>query len=451
MILSDLLASTASILIHYLPQLKDILVKYQKSISICASIIQIVVLISQIGEQTRLSILQSNILQNIDTVVCLQSSNPSLLINVFSLFYELSDSSYGCDCLIQNQCYEICYSVIQQVKRSNLREREDIINKVLSVIQRTVEKGKKGLETFENSNGLTIIMKCYDDTESISLKENILNCINFLLQLIEKKETIQTLHIISWLFNPSHTTKYKSIHHAIWLCCRSFIQFHASLLNKEDFHMIINYLLIDCKEYLQNEGLMNDIVTTLHAIIVTSSFIPYFQLYETNIKEIISSLHQQYKSNEFIEYQLTCIESTIATCCNQQEFSADSKQQSQVLIQQINQSLQNPQIPQEEMSNLLDILLEVCINQDLIRYLSISSLPSTLESLFSQELENDNQNKKILSIVSSLQMDFHWEDDLLLNYLRDIDLRLKVNNELSIEYCTVICLFIEIACNKGNN
>ena len=161
MILSDLLASTASILIHYLPQLKDILVKYQKSISICASIIQIVVLISQIGEQTRLSILQSNILQNIDTVVCLQSSNPSLLINVFSLFYELSDSSYGCDCLIQNQCYEICYSVIQQVKRSNLREREDIINKVLSVIQRTVEKGKKGLETFENSNGLTIIMKCF--------------------------------------------------------------------------------------------------------------------------------------------------------------------------------------------------------------------------------------------------------------------------------------------------
>ena len=59
-------SSSASSLIPYIPQLNNILLHYQKSTSICESIIYILALISKIGEQSKLSILQSNIYSKYD-------------------------------------------------------------------------------------------------------------------------------------------------------------------------------------------------------------------------------------------------------------------------------------------------------------------------------------------------------------------------------------------------
>lgn len=98
------LESSASTLVHYLDLLKSLLTQYQNTSSICESIIHILVLLSQIGSQSRLSIIRSNILENIDAVALFHVDRKSLCSNILTLFLELSDSAVGADTLVSVHC-----------------------------------------------------------------------------------------------------------------------------------------------------------------------------------------------------------------------------------------------------------------------------------------------------------------------------------------------------------
>ena len=135
-LISSLLESSASILVPYLDQLKDILVRFEKQRSICDCIIHILVLMSQIGPQSRRSILRSEILRNIDTVVILHINHITNITNAFTLFIEMADSDEGTDAIINYGAINIAVKVIHRMFHGEDRGEEvmQVILEALRVI-----------------------------------------------------------------------------------------------------------------------------------------------------------------------------------------------------------------------------------------------------------------------------------------------------------------------------
>lgn len=400
---------------------------------------------SQIGEQTRLSILQSNILENIDTVVFLHTSRSSLLENIFTLFYELSDSPYGCECLVNSRCYEICLKVIQHIKKAKMTGKEEIISKAVSVIERTIEKGKKGVDPFLITYGIPILMESFD-VVSVSVKRDLLCCMTLLLQSENDDESFESYDFLSWLFSPSHASVDSSLVRYVWCCCHSFIRFHSSLITTDHIHLIINQMCLDCREYLKKESIITAIIDTLLSLVSSSVFKENSQSFIPSVSSIILSVNTSYAKNKIIQYQLSCIESILADELKGVTVPVVEANKTQDFLQSLNQALRNPTLQYEERDKLLDLLLEICNNRDLVKCLSMSPLLTTLAELFIKECDNDIQNQKILAILGSMN---GLSDSLLLRLLEALDSRFNCSMEFSNECFLQVCMLIEIACNSG--
>lgn len=400
---------------------------------------------SQIGEQTRLSILQSNILDNIDTVVFLHTSRSSLLENIFTLFYELSESPYGCECLVNSRCYEICLKVIQHVKKAKMIEKEEIISKAVSVIERTIEKGKTGVDPFLITYGIPILMDSFE-TMSVSVKRDILCCMTLLLQSENEDESFESYDYLSWLLSPSHVSLDSSLVRYMWSCCHSFIRFHSSLITTDHIQLIINQMNLDCREYLKKESIITVIIDTLLSLVSSSVFKENNQSFIPSISSIVFSVNTSYTKNEIIQYQLSCIESILTDDLKEVTVPVIEANKTQDLLQSLNQALRNPTLQYEDKDRLLDLLLEICNNRDLVKCLSMSPVLTTLGEMFTKEYDNDRQNQKILAIFGSVN---GLSDSLLLQLLEALAARFECSMEFSDEYFIQVCMLIEIACNSG--
>ena len=145
--------------------MKSILIDYQKSASICDCVIHILVLLAQIGIQSRLSILRSNILECIDGVSLLHVDRFSLQNNIFSLFLELCDSDFSADILVSCRCFDICVKTLERVLRNENEDSDGQVTlKALRVIQSVASEGSNAMGPFLSTGGYGVLIQLWKAT-----------------------------------------------------------------------------------------------------------------------------------------------------------------------------------------------------------------------------------------------------------------------------------------------
>ena len=235
--------SSASILVPYLDQLKAILVRFEKQRSICDCIIHILVLMSQIGPQSRRSILRSEILSNIDTVVILHIDHITNITNAFTLFKEMADSDEGTDAIINYGAINIAVKVIHRMFHADDKGEEvmQVILDALRVIQVMAEKGTNVMPFFLLASGYPTLIELWSAKDiSLKIQQAILSIFFRLLQYEDGNEVLKTFSLPLALLGEETTIVDEPLVALLWSCIRYYVQRHGKLISSEDIIRILN-------------------------------------------------------------------------------------------------------------------------------------------------------------------------------------------------------------------
>ena len=263
---SSFLESSASTLVHYLDLLKSLLTQYQNTPSICDSIIHILVLLSQIGSQSRLSIIRSNVLENIDAVALFHIDRKSLCSNILTLFLELSDSTVGADTLVSVHCFEISVKIIQRLIRNNRSEVEnEMLVKAFQVIQSVVERGTNVMNAFLNTSGYAVIEEVWKaNPPQLDIQQALLSALMCLLQHEEGNDVLVNMSLPSLLL--AEPLVNRLLVGLLWSCIRFFVQRHSKLITTTNLQQILQGAASYGKEYPQEEVFVFHLSWTLFTI-----------------------------------------------------------------------------------------------------------------------------------------------------------------------------------------
>ena len=260
------LESSASTLVHYLDLLKSLLTQYQNTSSICESIIHILVLLSQIGSQSRLSIIRSNILENIDAVALFHVDRKSLCSNILTLFLELSDSAVGADTLVSVHCFEISVKIIQRLILNDRCEVEnEMLVKAFQVIQSVVERGTNVMNAFLNTSGYAVIEEVWKaNPPQLDIQQALLSALLSLLQHEEGNDALTNLSLPSLLLTEPLVNRL--LVGSLWSCIRFFVQRHSKLITTTNLQQILQGAASYGKAYPQEEVFVFHLSWTLFTI-----------------------------------------------------------------------------------------------------------------------------------------------------------------------------------------
>ena len=251
-------------LVPYLPNLKSLLSDYRTVKNICYGLIRILVLVAQIGEQSIRSILLSGILNNIDDVIMYHISHKSLILNIFTLFHELSTVPEGANYLATHNFFSVSIKVIQRFLKDlplNSEESAETVEKVLSTIQFVIEKQPNTMRSFLETSGYSVILSvCTSEMVSRGVRRAALNCLMLLLQSDLGDEQLRSLNLISRLLQSETDVSWVI---PIWFCCRYTIQYHSGLVTMDEL-MLIEESAVQCiAKSIEDRNLMNAVVQTI--------------------------------------------------------------------------------------------------------------------------------------------------------------------------------------------
>lgn len=200
---------------------------------------------SQIGPQSRLSILRSSILSNIDTVVLLHVNHVTNITNVFTLFMELADSDSGVDTVISLGAINIAMKVIHHMLHATDIDEDvnDIILHVLQTVQVIVERSTNIMPFFLLASGYNTLMEVWLASSTIAsskIHQTVLSILFRLLQYEEGDEVLKHLSFPRSLLGEEGTLIASSMVSQLWACIRYFVQRHGKLVTSEDLARILN-------------------------------------------------------------------------------------------------------------------------------------------------------------------------------------------------------------------
>ena len=238
-------------LVPYLPNLKSLLSDYRTVKNICYGLIRILVLVAQIGEQSIRSILLSGILNNIDDVIMYHISHKSLILNIFTLFHELSSIPEGANYLATHNFFSVSIRVIQRFLKDlplNSEESAETVEKVLSTIQFVIEKQPSTMRSFLETSGYSVILSVCT------------SCLMLLLQNELGDKQLRSLNLISRLLQSETDVSWMI---PIWFCCRYTIQYHSGLVTMDEL-MLMEESAVHCiAKSIEDRNLMNAVVQTI--------------------------------------------------------------------------------------------------------------------------------------------------------------------------------------------
>lgn len=258
------IASSAAVLVPYLPNLKSLLYDYRTVKNICYGLVRILVLVAQIGDQSIRSILQSGILNNMDDVMMYHISHRSLILNIFTLCHELSNIPEGANFLATHNFFSVSIKIIQRYFRDlpqNVEENAEAVEVALSTIQYVIEKLPSTMSSFLETSGYSVVlMVCTSETASRGVKRAALNCLMLLLQNELGNEQLQSLNLVRQLLQSEEDVSWMI---PIWFCCRYYIQYHSALVTMDELILIEENAVYCISKSTEDRNLMYAVVQTI--------------------------------------------------------------------------------------------------------------------------------------------------------------------------------------------
>lgn len=259
--------------------MKTILIDYQKSASICDCVIHILVLLAQIGMQSRLSILRSNILECIDGVSLLHMDRFSLQNNIFSLFLELCDSDFSADILVSCRCFDICVKTLERVLRNENEDPDGQVTlKALRVIQSVVSEGSNVMGPFLSTGGYSVLVQLWKSTSGrLDVQLNLLETLLRLLQHEDGNKVLAPLSIPDTLLNHSDAFTNRLLVAPMWSCIRFYVQRHSPLLKTASIQLILTASIRYGREFAMEEEFVFHLSWTLFTLTSLRSLVVVFR------------------------------------------------------------------------------------------------------------------------------------------------------------------------------
>lgn len=259
--------------------MKSILIDYQKSASICDCVIHILVLLAQIGIQSRLSILRSNILECIDGVSLLHVDRFSLQNNIFSLFLELCDSDFSADILVSCRCFDICVKTLERVLRNENEDSDGQVTlKALRVIQSVASEGSNAMGPFLSTGGYGVLIQLWKATSGrLDVQLNLLETLLRLLQHEDGNKVLAPLQVPDALLNHPDAFANRLLVAPIWSCIRFYVQRHSPLLKTASIQLILTAAVRYGKEFAMEEEFVFHLSWTLFTLTSLRSTVSLFR------------------------------------------------------------------------------------------------------------------------------------------------------------------------------
>lgn len=434
--------------------MKSLLTQYQNSPSICDCIIHILVLLSQIGSQSRLSIIRSNILENIDAVAFLHIDRKSLNSNIFTLFLELSDSTTGADMLVSVHCFDICVKMIQKLVRKERSEVEnDIIVKAFQVIRSIVEKGTNVMASFLVTSGYSVIEEVWKMNPSqLDIQQALLVALMCLLQHEEGNEVLGNVDIPKLLLTEPPVNRILVA--PLWSCIRFFVQRHSKLINTTNLQQILQGASRYGREYPQEEVFVFHLSWTLFTISslrrysIAALSLAIFVVYEplrSDLESVVCDLKQRYRKNIDLSFQFGYVESLLAKPLVMDEIILISGTDKDIsLVAEVQSVLQEEKLAQAEFSRLLDTLISSCELSEMTHLVVTSKLPSTLLQMIPRYLLIDGIMTKIISVFVTVAEHDISDADVFKRLCLFIEKRLSQPRSVSVEYLLGVASLLEL-------
>lgn len=217
-----------------------ILKDYSSSASICDCIIHILVRVAQIGPQSRVSILRSGILSNMDTVLIIHMARCSLVCNIMQLFTDLAEVPSGVTFLLDSNCFSASLRAIDLCVKEGSKEKFDVVCKALQFVQSIMTKNECAFACFEKNGGFELLLECWKQSEhSVQVRKELLICLSEILQYEEGNAKLEELRVLPTLLEEEKGHSVVYYISEFWNSVNMFIQFHSEVVSKEDCDLIL--------------------------------------------------------------------------------------------------------------------------------------------------------------------------------------------------------------------
>ena len=462
--------SSASTLIPYLSTLQSILKDYSSSASICDCITHILVRVAQIGPQSRVSILKSGILANMDTVLIIHISRSSLVCNIMLLFSDLAEVPSGVTFLIESNCFSASLRAIDLCTKEESKEKCEVVCKALQFVQIVVAKNERVFNCFVKNGGFTTLMECWKKSGHFAqVRKEALICLGEVLQYEEGNAQLAAEKVLPTLLaeEEKHSTEYYLPE--FWNAVNMFIQFHSALLTSDDCDLL---LLLATRSLAQDAQDAQDTQDTQHAehaehaqaeLVVR----PLFLLASASARALLPSpLDPMAFASSALAALLPLLEQRIAKETDtdlllQLRFVYNTATQLQVtkipsiseieknaaVLSSLEVSLPQLTSPTERL-NILTSLSCICTRPEVCHQIARGCVPRVMLQWVRQEA-SDGLAIKAFTVLSALAEAGELAEEQAEEAVALITRRLSLADSISPDLLLVLAVFVEAASDSG--
>lgn len=456
--------SSASTLIPYLSTLQSILKDYSSSASICDCITHILVRVAQIGPQSRVSILKSGILANMDTVLIIHISRSSLVCNIMLLFSDLTEVPSGVTFLIESNCFSASLRAIDLCAKEESKEKCEVVCKALQFVQIVVAKNERVFNCFVKNGGFTTLMECWKKSGHFAqVRKEALICLGEVLQYEEGNAQLAAEKVLPTLLaeEEKHSTEYYLPE--FWNAVNMFIQFHSALLTSDDCDLL---LLLATRSLAQDA---QDAQHAEHAEHAQAELVvrPLFLLASASARALLPSpLDPMAFASSALAALLPLLEQRIAKETDtdlllQLRFVYNTATQLQVtkipsiseieknaaVLSSLEVSLPQLTSPTERL-NILTSLSCICTRPEVCHQIARGCVPRVMLQWVRQEA-SDGLAIKAFTVLSALAEAGELAEEQAKEAVALITRRLSLADSISPDLLLVLAVFVEAASDSG--